>query len=117
MKLREKILNAKDFRSETFTSERWDITAEVRSITQGERIQLLKDTKDEAGEMDNAKFGPAIIIATFRDPESGDLIFSKTDRDALLEKDLDSFDEALSVALRVCGFAKNDKEQAAAEKN
>lgn len=111
MSIREKILNANDRRSEEFTSKAWGCTVKVRSISEAERRSLVAECSDEKGVIDNAKFAPALIIATFVDPLNDAPVFEKADRDALAAKDAQSIEEAVAVAMRVCGFTSEATEK------
>lgn len=112
MKLREKILNAKDLGGETLTHKdlpEWleeDESLLVQSITEATRRQLLRDCALEDGTTDEGKFTPALLIETLCDPVTKETIFARTDRDALAGKSVVVIERVLKVALRVCGFTQ-----------
>lgn len=118
--LREKILTANDLKSEMFTSKAWGVTVRVRGMTRERRAELTKDYSDEAGKLDTVKFAPALLIETMIDPLNDSPIFTEADRDALNKKSWQGIEEAIAVALRVCGFTdevveKNSERTASSE--
>lgn len=111
MSIRETILSAKTRRFEMFKSKYWDAEVKVESVSEGVRRALVKDCSDEKGEIDYAKFSPALIIECFKDPLNGAAIFEKADRDAILELDAQAVEEAVAVCMRVCGFSASETEK------
>lgn len=109
-RLRERILNAEDLGSEVMTQSdlpEWLEEGEsvlVQSITEAVRRKLIADCSVEDGELDLAKFTPALLIETLADPITKKPIFSAADRDAVAAKSSVVVDRVAAVAMRVCGF-------------
>lgn len=113
--LREKILAAKDIRSERVHVPEWGVEVEVRSMTGQQRAAVLKGGSGEDGEIDLERLYPILLIETTYDPESGDRVFSPADRDALNAKNSGALERIAKVAMRLSGIdpgaedaAKND---------
>lgn len=116
-RLRERILNAEDLASEILTHADiplWldeEETLLVQGTTEAVRRKLVKDCSGEDGELDLAKFTPALLIETMKDPITKKPIFSPADRDALAAKSSVVVDRVAAVAMRVCGFNRSVTEK------
>jgi hypothetical protein len=113
--LRDKILNAKDIKSETVHVDEWDSDLVVRGLTGAERADIIaKATVTETNEkgevvnttVDQLVLLPLIIIATVTDPADGSQVFGDADRDALNGKASAPLDKVSGVALRLSGMTK-----------
>ena len=116
--LRDKILNAKDIKSEVVHIDEWDADVQVRGLTGAERADLIakatvKETDDKgeviASSVDQLVLLPLLIIATTTDPADGEQLFSDADRDALNDKSSSAIDKVSSVALRLSGMTKEQE--------
>lgn len=123
MTLREKILNAKDIKTELVTVSEWDVTVEVRGLTGAQRAAALEkatvtstnDAGDETQRRDDVKLSALLIIASTYDPETGQRVFGDNDIDPVLEKAAGPLDSVARVAMRLnAGTVESHK---ALEKN
>ena len=114
--LRDKILNAKDIKSEIVHVDEWDADVQVRGLTGAERADIIAkatvtDTND-AGEsstrVDQLVLLPLLIIATATDPSDGSQVFGDGDRDAINGKSSSGIDKVTSAALRLSGMTKDE---------
>jgi hypothetical protein len=119
--LREHILTVKDLKEQMVPVPDWGVTLLVRGLTGDERAdfqqQITVQTPGaQAGQpvqINWKKFWADLVILTARDPEDGSLIFTKTDRAALLAKAASALEQVASVARKLSGL--DDNGQAAAK--
>jgi hypothetical protein len=112
MSLREMALSAQDASWEMVEVPEWKgAKFKVRSISAATKAQLLKDSKDEAGVLDSAKFYPQLLIATLVDPLNEQLVFQPTDRDVLNSRNAGVIERLCKVAARVCGLSDEGMEK------
>lgn len=104
MNLREKILNAKDIKEELVKIEEWDVEVIVKSMTGLERANFLKNSAGKDGSFDFEKLYPQLVIATTFDPETGEKLFSKEDRDILNSKSAGAIEKIAKIALKMSGL-------------
>lgn len=109
MKLREKVLNAKDLHEEIMNVPEWDTDIGLRSLSLARRNQLLNDAKGEDGKVDEQKLFPMLLIEMIFDPETGRQAFAVTDRDALADKSVGVIERIALKCLSVCGLSKTDE--------
>lgn len=116
MSIRDKILNAKDIKSEVITIDEWDVKIEIRTLTGLERSKLMNNALNiETGTVDFTKIYPELAIAASFDPESGEKIFSEGDRDIINGKSGAALEKIAQVAMRLSGMDKGAVKEA--EKN
>lgn len=109
MNLRERILNAKDIQSERVTVPEWDnVELEVRGMMLRDRNRIIRSIPEKNGERDPAMLAAVILIETVYDPESGQRVFTESDRDALLGKNARVVDHVTKVAVRLVGLDADD---------
>ncbi len=84
MDLREKILAAKDYKSEPDTWSGVDI--ELRELSAKERLDFLRDTKAETGKPDLLKVYALLVVFGVYDPATGEHVFTLDDEGAILAK-------------------------------
>ena len=110
--LRAHILNASDLEHEDVYVPGWDCTIRVQALTAKERAQFLKQvTAQQPGQMGPQgvtinwdRYFADLVILSARDPEDGALLFSATDRDALLGKAGKNLEVVAAVARRLSGL-------------
>lgn len=85
--LHDRILSVDDQKTETLYIPEWDLTIGIRSLTGKDRAKLSQMvTFNVDGHMDNdATSADTVIIAAF-DPETGNPIFTSSEKEALLLK-------------------------------
>ena len=101
--LREKILAAKDIRSERVHVPEWGVEVEVRSMTGAQRARVLQGATVD-GEVDLERLYPILLIETVYDPETGEPVFDAADRDALNAKNSGALERIAKVAMRLSGI-------------
>ena len=107
--LRDKIINSPDLENEMYHSEKWGVDILVCEMDCGHRTKFWLSVDDGKGKVDGDKFVPALVIATCKDPETKEPIFTQDDFDALNGKNGDEMNKLALVAKRVNGF-EEDKE-------
>lgn len=111
--LRKAILESDDLTREVVDVPEWGVKVEVRSLTSGDRNRLLSTAiKEGSSNLDMEKYTADLVILTTFDPESGNKVFEKADRDALNKKNSAAVDRIFSTAARLAGLADNSIEQA-----
>lgn len=115
MSLRDKILSAKDLKAEKVYIEEWDVEVEIRSLTGKSRANLMSEAMDKSGKMDFEKLYPELIISCTFDPESGDQVFNKTDKEVINSKSGGALEKIARVAMKLSGLTEESMVEA--EKN
>lgn len=103
--LRDTILAAADTESEVVDVPEWGVKLEMRSPSARERTRMLKAAMIE-GETtpDLEKFGPALIVATAFDPDTGEQVFTVDDIVALGDKSAQVVERLSTVSMRLAGM-------------
>lgn len=104
MSIRDKVLAAKDIKSEQVFVKEWDVTVEVRGLTGRQRAILLQDVVDQRGRTDLKKLYPQLVVLSAFDPETGEPVFHAGDADAIAEKSAASLEAITDVAMRLSGL-------------
>ncbi len=112
MSIRDQILTAQDIPSESVDVPEWGVKVEVRGMTGAERTRIMDKAVGQTGDVNLQFVYPEIVIATSFDPESGEQIFSPSDRDALLAKSANALDRLASVGMRLSGFTQESADVA-----
>ena len=116
MSLRDAILNADDFQSKPEDVPEWGVKIMLREMSGPGRnkffeiVEFDKDNKAPLVEM----YAAAIALSA-RDPETGELIFTPEDKQALMEKSATVIERLGKAALVLSGLAPNSRDDA--EKN
>lgn len=109
--LRSKILNYDDRQQKIVTIPEWgDIKVEIRGLSAGERVRLVKHLQGDDGKIDNASMANWLIVLCSYDPDTGERIFEDDDRDAIAEKAPKPHERLMTAALRLSGLAGEDDE-------
>lgn len=112
--LRKEILEKDDIIAEDLEVSEWGITIEVRGMSSKERAKLLKASTID-GTVDMVRWFPDLIIATVYDPETGEKVFERADRDAVNAKSGAAIAAIAEVAARLSGLGETDVEIAKEE--
>lgn len=112
--LREHILSRSDLEEELVHVDGWDCDILVRALTGAERAKFMRQIMAQtpgampgSGVIQWDRFWADAVILSARDPEDGSLLFSPTDRDALLAKNSKNLEVVASVARRLSGLNEN----------
>lgn len=112
--LRKAALEADDLSTEIVTVPQWkDIKIEIRSLTAGERARLVSTAMRDS-VVDMEKYTAELIIASAYDPETGEKVFERADRDAINKKNAAAIDLLFTAATRLSGLSGNAIEGAKA---
>lgn len=105
-----------DIETEHVVVEAWNgLKLEVRSMTGTERAAILNRAVDpETGNLDFASLYPEIIVATCRDPETGEPFFPPDAIGWLNDKSSAALEKLAAVGLRLSGLGKEAREKAQA---
>jgi hypothetical protein len=102
MSLRDALLASREARTITVTpSFLPENPVEIVMMSVAQRRDLLKAAKNDAGEDDPAALQAAIAIATVRDPETKQMCFKSSDRDALMQWPAGDLDELTAPAMKL----------------
>ena len=86
MSLRDRILSAKDIKSNIITVPQWGLDLDIRTMTAIERSRLVATCTKADGTVDMEKMYPLLLISAVYDPETGEKVFTNEDVDALQDK-------------------------------
>lgn len=113
MNLRDKILAVQDIPSETITVSEWDVDLLIKGMTAGERVTLMQNAYDSRTEQVNmSKVYPDVVVACAHDPETGEPVFTDSDKEAILGKSSASIEKIADVGLRLSGIGKEAQDAA-----
>ena len=112
--LRKTILESDDIVAELLEVPEWGTTIEVRGMDGKERAKLLKGAAS-GGEVNMEKWFPDLLIATVHDPESGEKVFERADRDAINAKSGAAIAAIADVSARLSGLGETDMQLAKEE--
>lgn len=102
--LRQQILDTDDIKEEEVGVEEWNCKILVRGLTGKDRSEILTSALTRDGRLDFSKVYPDLVIATSFDPETGEKIFSKTDREVLNEKSGSALEKIAGKAVKLSGL-------------
>lgn len=103
---RERILSAKDIKSERVIVPEWDdVEIEIRGLTAAERADLLEQVVDSKGKVGLSKLSGSLLVITVFDPETGNRIFSGDDAQNILLKSGAVVDRLNLIAMRLSGLS------------
>lgn len=113
MNLRDKILTAQDIPSETMHVKEWGVDLLIKGMTAGERITLMQNAYDQATQQVNmAAVYPDVVVACVHDPETGEALFTTSDKDALMSKSSAAIESIAAVGLRLSGIGNDEQDEA-----
>lgn len=119
MKLRDKILQINDIKTQRVTVPAWgDVEVELRGLTGAERAAInaaatvtrVGDDGESRQIKDEAILYPAIIIAGTHDPESGDPVFGEADRDVLVSRNAGVLEDMALEILKISGISATESQ-------
>lgn len=113
--LRKLVFDAEDIPEEEVEVPEWNVTVLVRGMNGKGRANFLRRSTDANGNVSFENFYPELIIATAFDPETGEQIFEKSDRDTLNTKSGVALNRIAEVAQRLSGLGSEDVEEAKKE--
>lgn len=114
--IRARIKGAPAYSSEHVHVAEWGVELEVRSMSLGQRNDMLKVARDADGQVDSPKLTVLATIASVYDAE-GVPVFGPADTDWLASLDAQVIDKVVLVALKLNGFAGTSKVEDAAKKS
>jgi hypothetical protein len=113
MNLKDTILATQDIPSEEINVKEWNVTLLLKGMTAGERVKLMQSAFDQdSGQVNMAAVYPDIVVACTYDPETGEAVFSDSDKDALMGKSSAAIESIASVGLRLSGIGKEQEDAA-----
>lgn len=101
MSLRDKILACDDIQRELVEIPEWGVILEVRGMNGADRSRIIEMVSDEQGNVSVGTMYVETVIASTYDPESGERVFSPSDRDALTAKAASAIDRIAKVGMRL----------------
>lgn len=103
--LRQLILEADDIQQEVVEVPEWGgLKVLVRGMTVPEKNRLSRMIQVENDEERTNRYEVGMVIATARDPETGELLFEEADRDSLLRKSNVAIGRLFKAARRLSGL-------------
>lgn len=110
---RAAVLAARPARSEVVRGP-GGVEVRVTAMSAGARAELVEMQAGVQGDRHKmlTEIHPALVVATARDVETGELLFTAADREQLMELEPTFLDELAFAALRVSGMDKGAEEEA-----
>lgn len=114
MSLRDRIIAAKDCRSEVVDVPEWDgVRIEVREVDGLTRAQLAATANNESDAERIVRVYPILLGASLYDPETGERLFTTTEQvEELMRKSGHVLDRLALVALRLSGMTDGSVDEA-----
>jgi len=103
--LSEQIFAADDIESKVVEVKQWGVSLVVKSMTARDRSKMLASAAENGGNIDLSNVLPEIVILCTYDPETGEKVFSDSDRDALLAKSAAAIEQIATVAMELSGLS------------
>jgi hypothetical protein len=105
--LKDKILQADDLEKKQVYISQWDATVEVRSLTGKQRASIIKSVMSPDGKIEfiDKMYGDLLIECCY-DPETGELLFSEADKDALNNKNGSALENIARIAMDLSGLSE-----------
>jgi hypothetical protein len=110
--LRERILSAKDIKSEVFHVAEWGEDVKLVGLTAGQRLRVIKrstvtemnaDGKSES-KQDQALLYPLLIIESAHDPATGEKLFTDGDIDTINARSAGTIEDLAMAVCRLSGM-------------
>jgi hypothetical protein len=98
--IRDLVLQAADIESEVVDVAQWGVKIEVRGMTVEERL----DYAQRATNGERKHIFAELLLATCYDPDTGERVFDRADRDALSAKAAAPVEKLVEVAQRLSGL-------------
>lgn len=108
LSIRDRIAAVRPYTSETVEVPEWDSTIEVRSITLGERQELMAGIMEEDGTVNTTVIAGSFILACSYDPETGEKVFSPDDLPFIQSRAAAPADKVGKVAMRISGMGQTE---------
>jgi len=115
MNLKEKILKAKDIKSEKVKVDEWGVTIEIKGMSGSQRAKLIANAIDKNGNVNLERIYPELLISALIDPETGKQIFATNDQSVLLGKSGEVIERLAQLAIKLSGLGPEAEKEA--EKN
>ncbi len=115
MSLRDQIFATDDIEIEMVEVPAWKMTLEVRSMDARSRSKLIKSATQADGSIAMENLYPDTVIMCTFDPESGEQVFTDSDRDMLLSKSAAAIELLAMTAMKVSGLSAEAKTEAGKE--
>jgi hypothetical protein len=110
--LRDQILGTEDISIELMVIPEWgDAKIEIRSMTAGERSQMMQSVATPDGQVDFTAMYPAILIKSVYDPDTGQHIFNDSDAALVNSKNGGVVERIAIKAMKMSGM-DNDSRRA-----
>lgn len=107
MSLRDRIIAINDLQTEVVTIEQWNLDVEVRGMSGAARAAIIQDAADNNGAVNFQKMLPELVIQCVYDPETGEQVFTDSDRDLIMTKSGAALEKISAAAMRLSGFGEN----------
>jgi hypothetical protein len=112
--IRDRIASVRPYKSEIVNVPEWDgVDIEVRSVTLGERQEIMAEIMDEEGNAPVARIMTQFIIACSFDPETGEKVFSHDDEEFVNSRNAGPADKIGTAAMKLSGMGKQVEEEEA----
>ena len=104
--LRDQILTSEDITAEEIPIPEWGgAVIEIRTMTAAKRTEFMGQAVDmETGRFNFGRLYSSIVIASTYDPETGELIFTENDEQALSEKNGAVMERIAQKAMEMSGL-------------
>lgn len=104
MSLRDRIIAVDDLQREIVKIDQWGVEVEVRGMSGAARAAIVQDAADNNGNVNFAKMMPEVVVTCVYDPETGEPVFTRDDKDTIMSKNGAALEKINTVAMRLSGF-------------
>lgn len=113
--IRDRIKAIAPYSKDTVHVEEWDTDIELRSLSLGERNDMLNKSRGEDGQADAdiSVIYPEMLIRTCFDPETGEKVFAEDDAAFINSLPASIMDKLAIPSMKLSGMADTAKEDAA----
>ena len=117
-KLSEKIRVVEDSSTEEYEIPEWDVTVEIRSITERSRARFVAEIANPDGttnvnDPDRIEgMWWHVISQSCYDPETGELVFEEGDQEWLFERNARIINDLASVCMAASGLSETAVDEA-----
>ena len=112
MSLRDKIISTDDIQKELVEIPEWGVILEVRGMNGADRSRIIEMVSNEDGGVSVGSMYIETVIASTYDPDSGERVFSESDRDVLTTKAASAIDRIAKVGMRLSRMDGGASEEA-----
>lgn len=113
LSIRDRIAAVAPYSSKLVPVEEWGIEAEIRSLSLGERNEMLNKAAGDDGDADIRSIYPEMVVRCTFDPETGERVFGDDDIAFINSRPANLVDKLAVPAMELSGMADDAVEDEA----